>query len=120
MPVRWWRMRLALASAVVLVACASPRADGDAAIEIDAPSAPALLAAARTADITPAPGAIIVGFGSRTSTSVRDPLEAAVIVVRAGRSTFALVTVDLPGIFERHASLVRGLVASRIGADHED
>jgi hypothetical protein len=112
------RRSAALVASFFVFACAAPDAPVDAAP--DAPARRPLLAAAATADITPPPGITIVGYGSRTSTSVRDPLEAAVLVLRDGPTTAALVTIDLPGISEWHASLVRALVASRTGAAPED
>lgn len=110
-----------VALVLALCACAGPQPGHDATVARDAPEPPpSIRAAVRTADITPEPGALIVGFGTRESTSVRDPLEAAVLVLRDGTRTLALVTLDLPGIFDWHASLVRTLVAARIGASYED
>ncbi len=113
MPARW------IVLALLACACAPAPAERDASRGEDA-SVPALRAAARSVDITPEPGAIIVGFGSRESTEGRDPLQASVLVVRDGARVVALVTLDLPGIFEWHASQIRTLVSSRTGAAYDD
>lgn len=105
--------------ALVFAAC-GPAGQPDAGAPPDASAAPTLFAAARIADITPPPGVSIVGFGVREATAVRDPLEAAVLVLREGSRAVAIVTIDLPGIPEWHASLVRTSVASRIGASYDD
>lgn len=70
-----------------------------------------LRAAAASVDITPEPGIEIIGYGARISTGVRDPLEAAVLVLDHDRDRIVLVTLDLPGIDDYHAAMIENRVA---------
>ena len=111
---------VALAGACESDADPSPDAGPDASPDAGTDGAPSQLrAAARAVEVTPEPGAVIVGYGSRVSTDVRDPLFANVLVLREGTDAAALVTLDLPGIAEWHASLIRGRVGVAIDAPIE-
>lgn len=56
-----------------------------------------LLAGIAKADITPPPGLLMWGYSNRTdpATGALDPLTARALVLRAGETTVALVTLDL-------------------------
>jgi len=82
-------------------------------------AAPTLFAGVATVDITPTPGIDIVGFGTRASTAVRDPLEASVLVLRKESLRIALVTLDLPGISDTYAEQLRSRVAIAISLPFE-
>jgi len=117
--VRW--LSLALWFGFGLAACDSPSppepgADADA---VAPPAETSLRAAAATVDITPAPGVEIIGYGRRESTAVRDPLHGGVLVLAAGPDVVAIVTLDLPGVFEWHVQLIRARVASILGTTPE-
>ncbi|MCB9597890.1 MAG: hypothetical protein H6719_34560 [Sandaracinaceae bacterium] len=96
-----------------------PDAGLDAGFDAGSPP-PRLRAGVATVDITPEPGIDIVGYGTRASTSVRDPLEASVLVLRGGSARAVLVTVDLPGVADWYAEQLRGRVAIAAGVGYED
>lgn len=105
--------------ALTILGCgATPDATPDAG-HTPPPRQTELRAAAVTVDVTPEPGVEIVGFGRRTSTAVRDPLFGAVLVVASPSGVVAIVTLDVPGIFEWHAQLIRGQVAAAVGVGVE-
>ncbi|MEX1194327.1 MAG: neutral/alkaline non-lysosomal ceramidase N-terminal domain-containing protein [Dehalococcoidia bacterium] len=78
---------------------------------------PDLLAGAATADITPAPGGLMDGYGSRSSPSqgVHDPLTARVLVLEQGAETAAIVSCDLLGMHPWIAAEVRRRAAEAHG-----
>lgn len=108
-----------------LIGCSpsgAPDAGVDAGIDAghDAGPTRGLEVGVATVDITPAPGIVITGFGQRASTDVRDPLEAAVLFLRRGSARVAVVTLDLPGIGDWHATQVRARVGSILGLGFEE
>jgi len=105
--------RAASALLLVLAGC-GPVTDADAGVDAGEAEAP-LTAGVATVDITPEPGIDIVGFGARASTEVRDPLEAAVLVLRRGPTRLALVTLDLPGLSDWYGQQLRARVAAALG-----
>jgi len=108
--VRW----AAAALLVLLAGCGEAPSSADAGVDAG-PGAPPLTAGVATVDITPAPGIDLVGFGTRPSSEVRDPLEAAVLVLRRGAARLALVTLDLPGLSDWYGQQLRARVASALG-----
>lgn len=104
-------MTRSLFAAALLVACGTAPAPRDTGT---VPPPPALRAAVATFDITPEPGVDIVGLGTRASTEVRDPLEGAVLVLEREGARVALVTMDLPGISDYQAQLLRARAARAI------
>lgn len=73
-----------------------------------------LRAAAARVDITPPVGTRLAGFASRTgpSTTVRDPLQAAVLLLDDGATRAAIVTLDLLGVGYDETAAVRGAVTA--------
>lgn len=106
---------------LLLLGCGSPPATDAGAPDAGPPPepAPSLLAAAVSLDITPEPGIEIVGFGNRTSTEVRDPLEAAVLLLERDRLRLGVVTLDLPGITDGHATTLRLRLSTALGVPFE-
>lgn len=71
------------------------------------------------ADITPALPADLMGYLRRAEPAfeVRMPLQATTLVVTDGRSTVAVVTLDLVGLTVAQARALRRSVATAIGTD---
>lgn len=90
--------RGALAAAALLAACALP-------------AAAELRAAASSVDITPDPSKETVwmaGFGmNRRATGVHDPIRSRALLVSDGKTTVALVALDLVGLMRPHVERIR-------------
>jgi len=73
-----------------------------------------LLIGVATRDITPPIGAVLVGYGSRISTSVGHPLRAEALAVRCGDEAWALVTLDLCALSSPFVQQIRAAISERI------
>lgn len=73
-----------------------------------------LLIGVATRDITPPIGAVLVGYWSRTSTSVGHPLRAEAMVVRQGENGWALVTADLCALSRPFVQRIRAAIGARV------
>lgn len=118
------RGRIAASLVLLLVSCGEverPDAGRPDAGRPDAGGPPpaALRAAAVSLDITPEPGIEIVGYQNRISTGVRDPLEAAVLLLEHERTRIAIVTFDMPGVSDWRASMIRQRVSLAVRAPIE-
>ena len=82
---------------------------------------PDLLAGAATADITPAPGVMLDGYGARTTPSqgVHDPLMARVLVFKQGEQTAAIVSADALGMHPWITNEIRDRAHAAHGIDPE-
>jgi len=83
-----------------------------------------LRAGACAVEITPVPGVnhtepiFLAGFGSnRRATGMHDPLWARGVVLEAGETKIALVTLDLVGYFHNEVETIRALVDPGLGID---
>jgi len=74
-----------------------------------------LRAGAGRADISPAKGTYLAGYGHpfRTSKSVRDPLSATVLLLDDGVTRLALVTVDALSVHEDVVTRLREVIGER-------
>lgn len=81
---------------------------------VSSESSERLLIGVAARDITPPVGAILVGYGSRISTSVGHPLRAEALAVRRGDQGWALVTSDLCALSSPFVRMIREAVSERI------
>lgn len=80
-----------------LISLGKKQAGSAKAGNTDGGSNPSLLAGTAVADITPAPGLRLWGYGNRVkaATGTLDPLKARAVVLRCGSASVAIVSLDL-------------------------